>query len=89
MFRRRRLISEFFDRLAVDLRSGRPAHYAQALREARRHVRQQPAWATPRYSAPFVLIGPASRRDGRAGRRANGVGASWHQRPLNSLARGS
>ena len=58
-----RLISEFFDRLSVDLHSGRPANYALALRDARRNVRQKSGWSAPHFWAPFVLIGPNSGPD--------------------------
>jgi CHAT domain-containing protein len=37
--------------------------YAQALHDARMHVRSQPQWSSPYYWAPFVLIGPPSSPD--------------------------
>jgi CHAT domain-containing protein len=54
------LVSEFFRNLSPQLRSGHSVDYAQALRDARRSVRNQSAWTSPYFWAPFVLIGPGA-----------------------------
>jgi CHAT domain-containing protein/tetratricopeptide (TPR) repeat protein len=53
------LIGAFFLRISESLRQGQSPQYARALHEARREVRDNPAWAAPYHWAPFVLIGPA------------------------------
>jgi CHAT domain-containing protein/tetratricopeptide (TPR) repeat protein len=53
------LIGAFFKQIAESLKQGHRPHYARALHEARREVRDNPAWAAPYHWAPFVLIGPA------------------------------
>jgi CHAT domain-containing protein len=54
------LMSRFADAIAGALAEGKRPNYAEALQQARRHVRQKSEWAEPYHWAPFVLIGPAS-----------------------------
>ena len=51
------LMGRFFRGIADAERAGRHPDYAQALRDAKRGVRQQAKWAHPYYWAPFVLVG--------------------------------
>jgi CHAT domain-containing protein len=54
------LVSEFFRNLSPQLHAGGPVDFAQALRDARRSVRNQSAWTSPYFWAPFVLVGPGA-----------------------------
>jgi CHAT domain-containing protein len=54
------LVSEFFRNLSPQLHSGGTVDFAQSLRDARRSVRNQAAWTSPYFWAPFVLVGPAA-----------------------------
>ncbi|HTM52948.1 MAG TPA: CHAT domain-containing tetratricopeptide repeat protein [Pirellulales bacterium] len=54
------LMSRFADAIAGALVEGKQPNYAEALQQARRHVRQKRQWEEPYHWAPFVLIGPAS-----------------------------
>ena len=51
------LIGEFFRAIADAEQRGERVDYARALRDAKRAVRSQPAWAEPYYWAPFILTG--------------------------------
>ncbi|HMB94264.1 MAG TPA: CHAT domain-containing protein, partial [Rhodothermales bacterium] len=51
------LIGAFFEAIFEDERAGRPVDFARALRDAKRRIRQEGAWQSPFYWAPFVLIG--------------------------------
>jgi len=53
------LIARFWEEVAAQQESGEPLHYAEALRNAQRRIRQRPEFASAYYWAPFVLIGPA------------------------------
>jgi CHAT domain-containing protein len=53
------LMALFWDEIAAAEKAGRTVHYARALRDAQRRIRQQPEYASAYYWAPFVLIGPA------------------------------
>ena len=52
------LMSAFFQEVTA-AKTGGPVAYAQALKDARLHVRNRTGWTAPYYWAPFVLIGPA------------------------------
>jgi CHAT domain-containing protein len=54
------LVSDFFRNLSPQLHENGPVDFAQALRDARRSVRNQSAWSSPYFWAPFVLVGPDS-----------------------------
>lgn len=54
-----RLMSTFFSRVAVDIKHGRPAHFARALHAARGELRHDSKFSAPYFWAPFVLVGPA------------------------------
>lgn len=51
------LMQEFFRQILSEYKAGRPIDYSTALRDAKRHIRQDERWASPFYWAPFVLIG--------------------------------
>jgi CHAT domain-containing protein len=51
------LIGQFFRNIVANEQSGRPAEYTQALRDAKRFIREQGDWAHPYYWASFVLMG--------------------------------
>ena len=53
------LIARFWEEAAAEQKAGGTVHYAQALRNAQRRIRQRPEFASAYYWAPFVLIGPA------------------------------
>jgi CHAT domain-containing protein/tetratricopeptide (TPR) repeat protein len=54
------LVSDFFRNLSPQLQAGGSVDFAQALRDARRSVRNQAAWSSPYFWAPFVLVGPGA-----------------------------
>lgn len=51
------LIGDFFQQVVSAGRSGRRPAFAEALRQARRKIRNQSRWRDPYYWAPFVLDG--------------------------------
>lgn len=53
------LIARFWEEVAAEQKSGTTVHFADALRNAQRRIRQRPEFASAYYWAPFVLIGPA------------------------------
>jgi CHAT domain-containing protein/tetratricopeptide (TPR) repeat protein len=51
------LMESFFRSVLSAYRMGRPIRYAEALRDAKRQVRQRPEWSSPFFWAPFLLTG--------------------------------
>jgi CHAT domain-containing protein/tetratricopeptide (TPR) repeat protein len=51
------LMESFFRSVLSAYRTGRPIRYAEALRDAKRQVRQRPEWSSPFFWAPFLLTG--------------------------------
>ena len=51
------LIGNFFRKIAAMEKAGERIDIAQALRDAKRHVRSQGQWSVPYYWAPFILTG--------------------------------
>jgi len=51
------LMGDFFQRIASAEKAARPIDYAEALRDAKRRIRNQERWAAPFYWAPFILMG--------------------------------
>ena len=54
-----RLMSKFFEHLALDIKQGSPVHFARTLHAARLELREDSNYSAPYYWAPFVLVGPA------------------------------
>lgn len=53
------LVATLWEEIAAAEKSGERIHYAKALRNAQRRIRQQPELASAYYWSPFILIGPA------------------------------
>lgn len=56
------LMEAFFAEVTRAAGKGDPVHYAQALQNARRKLRDTPRWSVPFFWAPFVLLGSADGR---------------------------
>jgi CHAT domain-containing protein/tetratricopeptide (TPR) repeat protein len=56
------LVATLWEEIAATQKRGEPVHYAKALRNAQRRIRQRPEYQSAYYWAPFVLIGPATAR---------------------------
>jgi CHAT domain-containing protein len=52
------LMGRFFKEVTAAADRGQPISYAEALQQARKHIRGQAKWSSPYYWAPFVLLGP-------------------------------
>jgi len=52
------MMSVFCSAIAKSKEQQKPVDYAEALRAARRRIRQDERWQSPYYWGTFVLIGP-------------------------------